>query len=154
MATRKWEEVGVIEIDMAPTVTATNTAEKWREWAKDSNILVKVKTDSTAARDNGLVPIEPCSAAADLPIGTLRAVTGDPSDFPKKFVARVAVCAYDINVTGAGTGELADADFGRGIQPDADGKATIVSSGTVFARVVGGDKANLRLSYNFFDNFR
>ena len=153
MATRKWEEVGVIEIDMAPVVTTTDTVEKWREWAKDSNILVKVKTDSTLARDNGLVPIEPCNAAADVPIGTLRAVTGHPTDFPKKFVARVAVCAYDINVSGAGTGALADADFGRKVEPDANGEATIVTSGG-YGRIVGGDKADLRLSYNFFDNFR
>ena len=150
---RKWDECGVVEVDFAPVVTATNTKEKWRKWASERNMLVKVKAASTNARNNGLIEIVPCDTATDLPIGTLRAITGDPSDFPSKFVARIGVEAYDINVDGAGTGELADADFGRKIQPDAEGKATIVTSGGV-GRVVGGDKQNLRMAYDFRDNFR
>ena len=149
---RKWAEQDVMQIDFAPVVTTTNTVEKWRKWAKE-DILVKVKSDSTAARGNGLISIEPCNAAADVPIGILRSVMGDPVDFPKKFVASVAVAACDINVSGAGTGALADADFGKKIQPDVNGKATIVTSGG-YGRVIGGDKADLRMAFNFFDNYR
>ena len=151
----KWSEVGVIEIDFAPSVTDTNTAEKWKEWAKDENILVKVKTNSTHARNNGEIEIERCNAVTDVPIGILRAIVGDPTGFPKKFMARVAVAAWDVNCEGAGTGALADVDFGRKIQPDTDGKASIVTSGTDgYGRVVGGDKADIRLCYDFRDNFR
>lgn len=149
---RKWAEQDVMQIDFEPVITTTNTVEKWREWAKQ-DILVKVKTDSIKAAGNGLVPIEPCTAAADIPIGIIRSVMGDPVDFPKRFIASVAVAACDCNVSGAGTGALADVDFGRKIQPDADGKATIVTSGG-YARVIGGDKADLRIAFNFFDNYR
>ena len=150
---RKWAECGVIEVDFAPVVTTTNTEKKWREWAKESNILVKVKTDSTEARGDNLIQIEPCVAATDVPIGTLRAITGDPTNFPKKFVARVGVEAWDINVDGSGTGALADTDFGKKIKSDADSKATIVDSGG-YGRVIGGDKQNLRMAYDFRDHFR
>jgi hypothetical protein len=153
MINGKWSEVGVMEIDFAPVVTDTNTADEWREWAKKENILVKVKTNGTAARNNGEIEIERCTAETDVPIGILRAIVGDPSNFPKKFMARVAVAAYDVNCDGSGTGELADTDFGRKIKPDSDGKATIVTSGG-FGRVIGGDKANTRLAYDFRDNFR
>ena len=150
----KWSEQGVIEIDdFVPTTTDTNTEDKWREWAKNENILVKVKTDSTHAANNGETQIERCTAAADIPIGILRAITGSPSNFPKKFAATVAMAAYDCNVDGAGTGALVDDDYGKKIAPDADGKATIVNSGG-FGRVRGGDKANLRLAFDFRDNFR
>jgi hypothetical protein len=150
---RKWAECGVVEVDFSPVITTTNTAKKWREWAEKENIFVKVKTDSTHAANDNLIQIERCTAATDVPIGTLRSITGDPSNFPSKFVARVGVEAWDINVDGAGTGELADTDFGKKVKPDSDGKASIVDSGGV-ARVVGGTKANLRLAYDFRDNFR
>ena len=149
---RKHSEVGVMEIDVAPVVTNTHTAEKWREYAKN-NLLVKCDNTSTAARGNGLTPVEICTASTDVPIGILRSVVGDPSDFPKKFTACIAIKAYDCNVAGAGTGELADADFGRRIKPDANAKASIVTSGG-FGRVKGGDKANLRIAFDFIDNFR
>ena len=150
---RKWAEVDVEEIDFAPVVDATNTDAKWQEWARDENIFVKVKTDSTAAAEDSLIPIERCTAATDVPIGILRAVTGNSTSFPKKFVARVAVSAWDINVDGSATGALADADYGKKVKPDTSGKATLVTSGG-FGRVIGGDKANLRLSFDFRDNFR
>ena len=149
----KWSEVGVIEIDFAPVVTTANTAEEWRQWAKEEAIFVKVKTDSTEAANNGEIEIERCSAATDVPIGILRAIVGDPSNFPNKFMARVAVAAWDCNLDGAATGDLVDADFGRAVKPDTNGKATI-ETGTGYGRLVGGTKANLRLAFDFRDNFR
>ena len=149
---RKWSEVGVMEVDFEPEVTTTNTAETWRTWAKQ-NLLVKVKTASTNAADNGMIVIQRCTATTDVPIGILRSVTGDPSDFPSKFTARVAICAYDCNVDGSATGALADADYGKRFGPATTGKASIVSTGG-FGRVVGGDKANLRVAFDFRDNFR
>ena len=54
-------------------------------------------------------------------------MTGDTTKFPKKFVARVAVSAWDINVDGSATGALGDADYGKKIRPSPEGKANIVS---------------------------
>ena len=153
MAKGKWSEVGVEEIDFMPFIDTTNTVEKWRKWAQDENIFVKVKTDSTNAKNNGEIQIERCNAVADIPIGILRSITGDPSAFPKKFMASVAVLAWDCNVDGGETGALADEDFGKRIQPDTDGKATIVDSGG-YGRTVGGTKENLRYAFDFRDHFR
>lgn len=148
---RKWGEVGVKEITFQPVITSTNTVEKWREWAQD-NLLVKVDSTSTKAAGDGEVAVERCTASTDVPIGVLRAITGD-SSFPNKPRVRVAIFAYDCNVDGAGSGALADADYGRRIKPDANGKASIVTSGG-FGRVIGGTKANLRLAFDFIDNYR
>lgn len=150
---RKWAEHKVVEMDFAPVVSSTTTEEKWKELAKDNNVLVKVKTDSTDAANDELIPIEVCNADTDVPIGILRAITGSPSDFPEKFTARVAVEAWDCNVDGADTGALADDDYGRKIKPDSNGEASIVTTGG-YGRVIGGDKANLRLAFDFRDNFR
>ena len=135
MIRRKWPEVLVEEIDFRPHVDTITSAKKWRDLAKSSNVLVKVKTDSTAAQDNGEIEIERCLSPSDLPIGILRSVSGDPTDFPKKFMASVAVKAWDCNCDGAGTGALADADFGRQIRSSPDGKARVVTSNAARAAI-------------------
>ena len=168
MIRRKWSEVLVEEIDFRPHIDATNTEEKWRELAKDSNILVKVKTDSTAAQNNGEIEVVPCLLHSDIPIGILRSVSGDPTDFPKKFMVSVAVMAWDCNLDGSGdtgnaTGALADTDFGLKIKPGTDGKGLLIKSGQPTnyttgglnnCRVIGGTHENLRLAFDFRDNFR
>lgn len=153
MAQRKYAEIGVEEFDAMPTITDTNTVEKWREWARDKNMLVKQKSDTTKSADNGEIQIEPCTADTDIPIGILRSVVGDPSAFPKKFMASIAVRALDCNLDGAATGALVDDDFGKRIKPDSEGRGTIVDTGGV-GRVVGGTKQNLRIAFDFIDNFR
>ena len=149
---RPFGEASVIEENFAISVDTTNTEDKWREWAK-ADILVKTKTSSVKSRGDGLLEIEPCNADTDVPIGTLRAIDGSPVSFPKKFTARVAVQAWRVNCTGAGTGALADTDIGKKIKPDATGKATIVDTGG-FGRVAGGNKANIVLAYDWRDNVR
>ena len=152
-AKKRWSEMGVEEYPFEPFIDSTNTLDKWKEWARNQNVLVKVKTDSTHARNNGEIQIERCTAAGDVPIGILRSITGNEVTFPKKPSAQVAVRALDCNVTGSGTGELADDDFGKAIASDSEGHATIVNSGGV-ARVVGGTKEELRIAFDFINNFR
>lgn len=164
---RMWAEVGVEEIDMMPVIAGTHTEEWWREKARNENILVKLKEDSTNSRNNGELQIEPCTDVGDVPIGVLRSIAGHPTAFPSKFMARVAVRAYDCNVDGnpdGRTGELTAADIGSKIAPDANSKAVITNSGagttayqnpdTGSARVVGGTYANPRIAFDFIDHFR
>ena len=65
---RPFGEASVIEENFAISVGSTNTEDKWREWAK-ADILVKTKTGSVKSREMGLLEIEPCNAATDVPIG-------------------------------------------------------------------------------------
>lgn len=164
MPRRKWSEVMVEEIDAMPFVDDTHTVKWWREKAKTSNILVKQKTDTTNARKNGEIMIEPCTASGDTPIGVLRSVTGDERAFPKKFMARIAIRAIDCNVDGDKdqlTGDIADDEFGLKIKPNADSKAVIVKAGQSSdytsggtGRVVGGTYENLRIAFDWIDHFR
>ena len=149
---RPFGEASVIEENFAVSVDATNTYEKWKEWA-NSDILVKVKTSSTKPRGDGLLEIEPCTADSDVPIGVIRSLVGSPTNFPKLLTARVAVQAWRVNCEGSGTGDLADTGIGKKVKPDANGKATIVDTGG-YGRVAGGTKANLVLSYDLRDNIR
>lgn len=164
MLRRKWSEVDVMEIDLKPFIDTTYTVEKWREVAKSKNVLVKIKGDSVASIGNGEIEIEIADSATDVPIGILRSVTGDPSTFPKKFMARVAVAAWDCNCDGRDTGALTAALLGNKIKPGPDGEAVIIhssqtgngynSGGVDNCRVIGGTQGNLRLSFDFRDNFR
>ena len=149
---RPYGEASVDEQNFAISITSTNTIEKWRQWAKE-DILVKTKTDSVKSRANGLLEIEPCTADTDVPIGTLRSIVGDPNTLPNKVTARVAVQAWRINVPGAATGELADDDISKRIKPNADGKASIVSTGG-YGRVQGGTKSQLVMQFDWRDNIR
>ena len=154
---RPWGECGVMEMDFKPDITSTNTYEKWKEWAEKENIFVKVKTNSTNARGDGLIEIQRCGAN-DTPIGILRALTGHPSNFPSKLVARVAVEAWEVNADGGDTGELADGDFGKEFKTDAQGKAVLAAGGDAadikFGRVIGGTKQKMLLAFDLRDNFR
>ena len=162
MLRRKWAEVDVMEIDLKPFIDSTYTVEKWRELAKSENVLVKIKQDSTASRNNGEIEIEIADAHNDIPCGILRSVTGDPSTFPKKFMARVAVAAWDCNLDGNdnGSAPLTAAFLGNKIKPTTGGKAKIVHSagGTNYTsggygRVVGGAPDNLRFCFDFRNHF-
>ena len=149
---KRWKEVGITEIDFQPVFTNTNTVDVWKQWAKE-NRLVKVKTDSTLAENDGLTPVELCTANTDVPIGVLRAFEGSPNDLPGRAVVRVAVRGYAVTIMGSGTGALADADFGKKFKPDSEGRATLVSTGG-YGRTIGGDLSKIKAAIDFIDNYR
>ena len=149
MSYGKYGEECVEEIRVTPDITTTNTLDKWKEWVK-GGIAVQKKAGSGQSGGNKLTVAEK-TAASGTPIGFARAIYGSKDTFPNLPTLIIAVRATRYNVPGAATGALASTDYGKGVTFDVNGKATIVNTGG-FGSVVGGDKANLVMAFDFIAN--
>ena len=149
MAYGKYGERNVETIDVTPDITTANTLAVWSKNVKDG-VAIQKKAGSGQLGGNKLTVAEK-TAASGTPIGFARALYGTNANYPKLPTLEIAVRATRYNVPGAATGALASTDYGKGVTFDANGKATIANSGGV-GSVVGGDKANLVMAFDFIGN--
>ena len=148
MAYGKYGEENVEEINVTPYIDTTNTLDVWKANVK-AGLAVQKRAGSGQSGGNKLTVSEK-TAASGTPIGFARAIYGS-KDFPDLPTMIIAVRATRYNVPGAGTGALAASDYGKGVTFDANGKATIANTGG-HGSVVGGDKANLVMAFDFIAN--
>ena len=130
-------------ITVKPKTDSTNTEAVWKARAKEGGWFVKRDTTSLNSAGHGYIEVTFLADNDATILGRLEEVKGSGDDL----VAAVELVGVDGNALGNGTGALAVADFGDGVQGASDGKLKIVATGG-YGAVYGGDKANLRLSWN------
>ena len=151
---RRWDEIGVVEMDAEVVVDTTNTYDVWKKRAQD-NVMMTCVTTSTRSAGNGLLEIKMASTTTDLPIGPLRSVGPGPK--AGRLAVTIAIAALDGNILGIATdAALASdgSDVGKQTQCAADGRSTIQTTNAGGARVIGGTKGFLRGAWDFRDNLR
>ena len=149
MSYGKYGEECVEEINVTPDITSTVTLAMWNADVR-AGVAVQKKAGSGQKGGNKLTIAEK-TAASGTPIGFARAIYGSKANLPELPTMVIAVRATRYNVPGAATGALAASDYGKGVTFDANGKATIANSGG-HGSVVGGDKANLVMAFDFIGN--
>ena len=131
-----------------PEVTTSVTEQMWRDRVKERGWFVKRKASDRSSADQGLLLMQFLADDNANAYGRLEGCSGSGNNF----VIAVETRAADAFAQGGGTGALAATDYGKGVQGDSDAKLKIVDSGG-FGKILGGDKAKLRLAWDTAENF-